>query len=828
MSTVLRSFLRSLLRRRALTLVQLAGVACGVAAVVGMVLASNTSMDSFGKAVEFLQGRSTHALTLPVGPMSESVLVQLMADPGVTAFGPVLDQRLGLPDGSSVRVLGLDPFLDNELRPDLVFSAELSGGGDDGGFLDFLLLKDSVILERRLARSLGVGPGDPLVTDIGVLRVLGIFTHPAAEPLILMDIANAQEFFDARGMIDRVDLILEDPPAFNALWSSRGYQVNSQNDRQAVYEDMLRAFRFNLEALSLLALLVGVFLVYNTSMFSVVSRRKSVGILRSLGATRKEIVTAVTVEITLLGLVGGTAGGVLGFALARLLTGIVGDTISQLYFFLRPLPPQWSWFIPAAGAVLGLLASLLGGVFAIFKINREDPVDALRGRVPPMSQEKFVRRIAAAGLALTLASTALLSGSPSILTGYVGAFGVILGLSFMCGMLLVVMAPPWKAFLKAAAGPVGSLAAGNVRRSLGRTAVAVAAFGIALSLLVGLGSMIGSFRQTLIWWMDGQIRADLYIQAPTGGRIPLDLYGELSRLPGVGGVDPYQNATLSYRDSIIRIVAIDPEVLGRFANFAWYEGSDLAWRGVREGGVIVSESFYRRFGLRTGDEVTLTGSTGKTPLEIAGVFYDYTTEHGLVMMSRDRFIDLFEDPSIDTLAVFFEPAGGRPAGTEEKVREMSRGAGLMITDRAGFKERILSIFDATFTITQSMRAIAVLVAFFGITGALLTLFMERRKEFGIYRALGLTGREVALMTLLEGLGMGFAGFILSTAAGTMITFILIRVINIQSFNWTIFYHFDIVPYLTAAGIALTASLGAALYPMIRVVRTYPRLQIREE
>ena len=526
MSIVLRSFLRSVVRRRALTLVQLAGVACGVAAVVGMVLASNTSLDSFGKAVAFLQGRSTHALTQPVGPMSESVLGEIMTDP------EVLDRLGGLNDGSSVRVLGLDPFLDNEMRPDLIFSAELSEGDENGGFLDFLLKKDTVILERRLARSLGVGPGDNLVTEIGALRVQGIFTHPAAEPLILMDIAHAQEFFGVSGMIDRVDLVLEDPPDFIADWSSRGYRVDSQNDRQAVFKDMLRAFRLNLEALSLLALLVGVFLVYNTSMFSVVSRRKTVGILRSLGATRREIVTAVTAEITLLGVLGGAAGGILGFALARFLTGIVGDTISQLYFFLRPLPPQWSWFIPAAGAVLGLMASLLGGAFSIFQLTREDPVAALKGRVPAISQEKFARWTAAAGLALTLASAVLLSGSASILTGYIGAFGVILGLSFMCGMLLIVMARPWKFFLKTAAGPVGSLAAGNVRRSLGRTAVAVAAFGIALSLLVGLGSMIGSFRQTLIWWMDGQIRADLYIQAPTGGQIPLELYGDLSSVPG--------------------------------------------------------------------------------------------------------------------------------------------------------------------------------------------------------------------------------------------------------------------------------------------------------
>jgi len=826
--TILRSFLRSLVRSRALTLIQLAGVACGVAAVVGMSLASNTALDSFSKAVEFIQGRSTHTLTQPVGPMDESVLTRLMNDPGVDAFAPVIDRRLGLSDGSSVRVLGLDIFLDKEIRPELVFPSEPSTGRGKGDHLDFLLKKETVILERRLARSLDAVPGDRLVTDTGILTILGTFTHPAAEPLILMDMANAQEHFDARGLIDRVDLILKNPEAFATIWESQGYQVTSQGERQTVFQDMLRAFRLNLEALSLLALMVGVFLVYNTSMFSVISRRKIVGTLRSLGATRREIMTAVTFEIALLGLLGGIAGGVLGFMLARLLTGIVGDTISRLYFFLRPLPPHWSWYIPTAGAVLGLLASVLGGAFPLFQVTRENPVKALQGRVPEISQERYARWTAVAGLALTVASTLILSFSDSILTGYVGAFGVILGLSFMCGMLLIILAPAWKAVLRIAAGPMGSLAAGNVRRSLSRTAVAVAAFGIALSLLVGLGSMIGSFRQSLVWWMEGQIRADLYIQAPTGGRIPLDLYQDLARLPGVGGVDPYRNVTLPYRGSIIRVVGIDPEVLGRYVKFAWYEGDDSAWKDVENGGVIVSESFYRRFGLGRGNEVTLVGAAGDGSLGIAGIFYDYTTEHGLVMMSRDRFLHLFKDPSIDTLSVFLEPDGTRPPLTKEKVRDLARGAGLNVTDRVGFKERILSIFDATFTITQSMRALAVLVAFFGITGALLTLFMERRKEFGIYRALGLTGREVALMTLLEGLGMGFAGFILSAVAGTMITFILIRVINVQSFNWTIFYHFSAIPYLTAAVIALSAGAGAALYPMIRVVRTYPRLQIREE
>ena len=828
MTIILRSILRSLVRKRALTLVQLAGVACGVMAVIGMLLASRTSLDSFHGAVRFLQGRSSHSLARPVGSMEESVLTAIISDDGVESFAPVLDRRLGLLNGSSVRVLGVDPFLDREVRPDLLPGAPSRTDRDRENFSDFFMASDTVLLEARLARELGIDAGGSIVTDGGTFRVLDTFAHPSAEPLIVMDIAQAQERFEARGEIDRVDLILKDPEGFASRWTQMGFRVSAQEDRQGIFEDMLKAFRLNLQALSLLALLVGVFLVYNTSMFSVVSRRKDAGVLRSLGATRREIVLALMVEIGVLGVVGGFLGGVLGFLLANILTEIVGGTISRLYFFLSPLPPQWSWSFPFAGALLGFFASLLGGFFPLFQLARQDPVAALRGRAPEVSQEIYARWTAAAGVLLTGISVLVLLRSTSIITGYLGTFGVILGLSFMCGLLLVVMAPLWRAVLRFVAGPVGTLAAGNVRRNLGRTAVAVAAFGIALSLSVGLGSMIGSFRKSLIWWMEGQIRADYYLEPTTGGRIPLSLYDDLSRLEGVGGVDPFLNVTVPYEGTIVRVTSIDPEVVDRFLQFFWVEGGDETWERLGDGQVVVSESFSRRFGLRKGERATLSGVKGPVPLEIAGVFYDYTTEHGVVMMSRGLFIDLFNDDTIGTLAVFLEPEGDRTAGVARKVRAMATEAGLTIYERQGFRDRILSIFDATFSITHSMRALAILVAFLGITGALLTLFMERRKEFGIYRALGLTGKEVALMTLLEGLGMGLSGFALSAVAGTAITFILIKVINLQSFNWTIFFFFDAVPYLAAAGIALFASLGAAVYPMLRIVRSYPKLQIREE
>ena len=828
MTTVLRSFLRSLIRRPALTLIQLAGVACGVAAVVGMNLASRSAMGSFTETVRFLQGQSTHSVTRAVGSLDETVLARIMADPDVRAFAPVLDRYLSLADGTRVRVLGLDPFLDHGVRSRLFAGLDRAGERQGGAGWPFILDREAVILESRLAEDLSLGVGQRFQAAGLTLRVTDTFVHPAAEPVVLMDLGHAQEHLGMRGRLDRIDLVLQNPERFTSRWTALGYRVAAGDQRRAVYTDMLRAFRLNLQALSLLALLVGVFLVYNTSMFSVVSRRREVGVLRSLGAGRSEIVAAVAAEVAVIGLAGGAVGGVLGFALAHFLTGVVGETVSRLYFFLRPIPPGWTLAIPFAGSALGFLSAILGGAYPLFQLARQDPVYALRGRVAESGQERYALWAAGAGLLAAAASGALLSSTGAIHAGYAGAFGLLLGLSFFTGALLIALDPLWQRGLRGLAGSVGSLAAGNVRRNLGRTSVAVAAFGVALSLSVGLGSMIGSFRHTLIWWMEGQISGDMYLMPPDGRQIPADLYRGLSSLPGVAGVDPYRNASLDYRGTLIKVSAVDPAVLGRFTRFSWLAGDDDAWQEVARGAVIVSESFHRRFGIDMGDSVILPGLEGGVPVTVAGIFYDYTTEHGLVMMSRDSLRAIFADEGIDSLAVFLDPAGPNRDEVKEEVRRRAAAAAVTVTDRRRFREGILSVFDATFAVTRSMRALAILVAFFGITGALLTLFLERRRDFGIYRAMGLSRREVAVMTLLEGVTMGLSGLVFSAVAGTALTLILIRVINLQSFNWTIFFHPEAGPYLRAAAIALTASAAAAVYPVARVLTTYPQIQLREE
>jgi putative ABC transport system permease protein len=829
LKVVTKSFLRYLPRRLSLSLLQLMGVACGVAAVMGMTLSAQTALRSFTKAVEFLRGKATHSMQRPVGTMDETLLAKLGRDPAVEWFSPVIDRRLSLGNGEVIHLLGVDPFLDRSIRPELSKVEFLeSRTGNTENLLSFLIDERTVLVDNDLKRELGISSRETLDTAKGPLHVKGSFPNPSGEPLVMMDIGHAQKLYNLQGQVDRVDLILSDEAGFSSRWG-KGFLIQSSRQRSETFSGMLQAFRLNLEALSLLALFVGVFLIYNTAMFTVVSRRRDTGILRSLGANRMEILGAFLSEILILGIVGGALGGLMGFLLTRFLAGLIGDSISNLYFFLRPEPVGWSGWILMIGVALGCSASVLGGAVPLMDLIRTDPVKALSGRTASRESVRKARKAALAALLILLASLVLfLLPGTRVYVGFAGVFGFVLGVSLLTGLMLAALHPVIKKILQSLGGLPGKVAAGNIRQNLGRTGVAIAAFMISLSMSIGLGSMIGSFRESLVWWMDTQIRGDLYIGKILEAEVPEEFYEELLTIKGLGGVHPYRNVLTLYQNTSINVSAVDASVLEKYARFGWLKGGNENWEPVKRGGIIISESFSRRFGVTSGQVITLEGIQGSVEFKVGAVFYDYTTEHGLVMMDRSTFIKTFGDRTLNNIGIFIDPDNPDRSRLLQEVRRRGEARGLPVLTGAQLHADILEVFDMTFAITRSMRAIAIIVAFFGIAGALLTLFIERSREFGIYRALGFSTRQVATMTLMEGLGMGIVSFLLSIGVGTVLAILLIKVINIRSFNWTIFYYPALGPYLLTGVTAILASVGAAAYPIWKVYRTYPQIQIREE
>jgi putative ABC transport system permease protein len=535
------------------------------------------------------------------------------------------------------------------------------------------------------------------------------------------------------------------------------------------------------------------------------------------------------VEILIFGVLGGALGGFLGYLLSLVLTNIVGGAISNLYFFLRPTPPVWSAGIVLSGMALGSLASLLGGIYPLWEIARSNPLEALRGRTSSRSSLRDARLAAGAGVVVIGCGAAifLLSGS-RVYAAFAATFLFLLGASLLTGVILIQAGPLLKRMLVIIGGLPGRMAAGNIRQNLGRSGVAIAAFMIALSMSIGLDSMIGSFRESLVWWMGTQLRGDLYISTAAETEVPVDFYEELLADKRIDGIDAYRRAEIEFRGKTAYIAAIRASALKRFAAFAWLSGGNENWDDVINGDVVVSESFVRNFDVKPGDTITLDGSRGPTPLRVAASFYDYSTEHGLIIMDRRTYLAIFDDQELNSLSIFMEPDNPDRQHVFEEVRRKALARGLPVFTRKQLYSNVLDVFDATFAVTRSMKIMAVIIAFFGVAGALMTLFIERRREFGILRSLGFSTAQVSAMTLLEALGMGLMSFMISAVVGTVFSYILIKIINLRSFNWTIFFYVRWQPYAIAAATALAASVAASIYPIWKVKKSYPQIQIREE
>ena len=389
-----------------------------------------------------------------------------------------------------------------------------------------------MLLARETAAELGVAVGDTLVLRVTgrrrPVRIVGLIdpedarSRQALAGLVVADVATAQELLDRPGRLSRVDLALPDGArGEETLGRVRailppGAEVVPAAARSEFVGSLTRAFDVNLTALSLLALVVGVFLAYNTMTFSVVQRRATLGMARALGVTRAEIVAVVLADALLVGLVATALGLGLGVVLAHGLLRLVTRTINDLYFIVVVRDLAVSPAILAKGAALGVGATLLAAIVPAAEAAAAAPGAAMQRVVLEARARRAVPRAAAAGV-LVLGAGGILVGwaGPSLPWSYVGLFAIVVGAALLTPLAMVgaaAVAGPW---LGRALGLPGRMAARGVVATLSRTGVAVAALMVAVAAAVGVGVMIGSFRATVVRWLDTSLVADVYVSAPT-------------------------------------------------------------------------------------------------------------------------------------------------------------------------------------------------------------------------------------------------------------------------------------------------------------------------
>jgi putative ABC transport system permease protein len=818
------------------------GVALGVAVVVAVDLANESARRAFSRSVETLEGRATHQiLGGPSGvPLDSYRLLRLRrlvdaAAPVVEAAGMTLGS-----DRQALRLLGVDPLADRPFRDEL---AVASSPGLAAGSL--LSRPDGCFVGSGWARRHGLWPGAPLRVAVDgrilSLTVLGLIETPtpersaALDGIAFLDVGTLQNLLDHPDRLSRIDLIAT-PDQVRRLRRElpTGLRVASAGERSASLGRLASAFELNLTALSLLALVVAMFLVYNTVTFAVLQRRTVFGTLRTLGATGGQIFLLVLAEAGAAGVAGSIVGHALGYILGQGAVRLVTRTINDLYYVVVVLDAPLRAASVAKGTALGLGTALAAALLPALEAAGVEPVLALRPSTLETASRRWLSRAAFAGLLLAAGGGLALSAPGTPLWADFGAlFAVVLGAALVVPLLTLAVMAALRPLLARVAGLLGAMAARTVARSVGRTGLTIAALMTAVAVATGVSLMIGSFRATVRGWLDLTLVADLYVGAPAAGArttasLPPGTAARIGAVPGVASVETYRRVRVMSSVGEIALGISDARRRRSLALYRFRDGTQHPWTSVEAGALLASEPFARRHHLPDhGGSLTLETDRGDVAFPVAGIFYDYASEEGTVLMSRAVYDRYWNDPEVSSVAVYVAEAVDVDT-VADRVRAAVAGTSLRVTPNRSLKLEALRVFDRTFAVTDALRLLALVVAFIGVCSALLSLEVDRSRELATLRALGLTPGQLTGLCLLETGLMGLEAGLLSIPLGTLLAVVLVDVINVRSFGWTMPLALDLRTMATALVICLAAALVAAIYPILRLQRAPVAEALRAE
>ncbi len=823
------------------------GVALGVAMVVSIDLANTSAEKAFEQSAARVTGKATHQVVGASEELDEAVYTMLRVQEGVRDIAPVVEGYASVPGaGRTLHVLGVDAFAEAPFR------SYVGGPGSNVELSAFMATPNTGVVAQPTVQALNKALGDTLTLRIGgkntVLRIVGELvpdddrSAQVIDNLLIVDIATAQELFGITGHLSRIDLIIPDSND-GELQLQRieaalpdGAEVTRSTARTRTVEQMTRAFNLNLSALSLLALVVGMFLIYNTMTFSVVQRRPLLGRLRALGVTRREIFRQILGEAVVVALIGTVLGLAMGIVLGNVLVRLVTQTINDLYYVLTVRELSISAFTLLKGIALGLGATLLATIPPAREATRAPASTVLQRSQQESNLRELLPRLVIGGLGLALfGGILLLVPSRSIVLSYAALLCIIIAAALLTPAAVWGLAKLLRPLLGKTFGVLGRMAARGVVTTLSRTAVAVAALMIAIAATVGVGVMVDSFRETVAVWLGYTLRADVYVQAPSlvFRRVDTTLdpavVERLINTEGIAGAYSVRSVSLSTPDGRTNLGVIDQGPNARRA-FRFKAGdADALWRDFRTDDVVlISEPYSYRTGLDYGDTVEIPTDEGPHAFRIGGVFYDYASDQGVVLISRPIYEQYFTDRSLSGLALYAAEGQDVEALVDRLRNQAGTEQELIIRSNRALREASLEVFDRTFTVTIVLRLLAVLVAFVGVVSALMALQLERARELAVLRANGLTPRQVWRYVTLQTGTMGFIAGLLSVPLGLALASVLIYVINKRSFGWTL--QFEIAPevLIQAMVLALVAALLAGLYPSYKMAKANPALALREE
>jgi putative ABC transport system permease protein len=826
-------------RHRLRSLLLLLGIALGVAVMVSIDIANQSVSRSFALSTELVTGRASHQIVGNRFEVDQEIYRRLRVELGFKDSAPVITGYARAPSmGNRIfRLMGVDPFAETQFR-DMNLIRE-NNAPNHGPALP-LMRPGHVAIDAHAARRYGIATGDEILIDLSdhakKVTVAALMQTTYAESagdkggvdsgMIYADIATAQELLGMGDRITRIDLFIPEDrsdlvAALERFLPSQVSLVETGKRNRSIRK-MSRAFETNLFAFGILALFLGMFLIYNTVSFSVAQRRRNLGILRCLGVTRGEIFRMIMGEILFFAMIGAALGVLLGILLGTGTVRAVSQTVSTLYFHLNVVDFHLTLSIVLKGFLAGILAACLAGIPAALDAGRTRPVTLLR--------IARGRRIVKLWPLLLAASLVTIGAGLGLLTIYktnlslcfAGIFMLFLGEALLVPIFCLLLIRLFLVFCGRFLGVMEKMAIHSLPRNLGRTSVAMAALMTVISVFIGISTMTGSFKTALINWIEASMQGDIIVSAAGEGQqfLAEELIETIAAMEGIGHAEP------------VAVYEVFSETLGSHFIFAarvnisrkkwlWKVGDEaLVRQRLREGWILVSEVFAFQMDLIPGQDhrATLNTARGPQSFPIAGVFQDFFTGGGRIILHRDtaaRYWDMKGATDLGLTVV----DGEKP--DEMIARIQDRFAGrypILVEPLYSLRNQIVTIFERTFLITIALQILSAVVAFIGIINAVVSILLDRLHEIGVLRANGMTRGQLLRMMMTECAAMGMIAGLLAVIPGIVLSWLLIHVVNKRSFGWS----FDLVldGGILAQGVilALTAALIAGLYPAVKTIR----------
>ena len=843
--------LRYLGQRRTRSVLVVLSIALGVAALVATRTLNQTlGAAARGAVTPFVRTGDLVAVNGQTGvPAALAGQLNAAAIPGLRRAWPLVVGRVGIPELENKAVILVGAPADGLL------TAAAGGAGPGVGLpgvtvhLDALpdLLpprRTPVLVSRALSDRLpGPGPGfrvrlfgkETPVKPLGAVDLNGEATALGSDLLFMDSAAAAAIVYPRRpDYVTRVNLELA-PGADVGEVRRRAQEIAGERAEVrtpeadgAAASDVTAGLELGVEIGGAGALVVGLFLVFNALSVSVAERRRDIGILRSTGATRGQVVGLFVGEAALLGTAGAALGVPLGLGMARAALGLMRDTLSDVF----GLPPQAGGIrvtsatlalAAAAGVVTALAAALVPAAEAAL----EDPAHAVR-RVPRRARALFLGLYLAAVAALAAAGVGFVAGRGR-LPPRAGAFGGI-----VCVLLAALAATPLAARLVGGGlrpvfrrlfGVEGRLAADNLVRSPGRTGVVIAALAATGALMVMTSGFIRSTEQTLLGWIDDRVGADLFVTA--GGafnngsqQLPMSegVRRRLLQIPGVATAVAVRGHALDFRNRIVVLLALDATAFGG-ADGGHAIARNLArFPRLREPNTaLVSENFAALYGVNVGDRVTVRGLRGPLDLEVIGTAVDYSWNRGTLIVDRGWFRTAFADDEVDLFDVYLKPEHDPETVREEIVRGGKADA-LVVQTRPELRADVSTTLRRIYGLAYAQQAVVGMVALLGVVSALFISVLQRRRELGLLRAVGASRAQVLRSVLAEASLMGAVGAGLGFLVGLLLEWYVVKILLFDDAGWVFPLHvpWTATAWVLGSSVALATLVG--LWPAVQATQ----------